>query len=163
PHEVHDDDLAGNLVREFLFHAHGVSREQKRTRVAEAERAAAAEWLEAYGVEKAKWMVERCVKMQKEQHRPKILVFRGLQLYESAAAGASDHHVTEETNRRERELSAELDAYWKVYRSRLVRLFDARAGAEELARLEAELRDLVKRERPDAPEVVVKAFVQARL
>src|SRR5262249_20888774 len=70
PHRVEDEDLAGELVREFLQYAHGVSHGQKKTRVAERDRATAKDWLETYGLEKAKWMVDRCVKMQRERHAP---------------------------------------------------------------------------------------------
>jgi hypothetical protein len=64
-----------------------VPRDQKRTRIAKADRDLATQWVDVYGIEKAKWMVAHCVHLQKERGRESILMFRGLQLYETSAAG----------------------------------------------------------------------------
>lgn len=163
PHEVHDHDLAAALVREFLLCAHGLARDQKRTRLAEADRAAANAWLEAYGFEQAKWMVRNCVKMQKQRGAPRILVFRGLGLYESAAASAYEQHLVVEEGRRERQVAQEVDAYWNAYCERVVRLFESRTSAEELVALESDIREQLKREKPEAPAFIVDAHLRSRL
>jgi hypothetical protein len=88
PHEVREHDETGELIREFDFHAHKIPRERARTRIARADREQAAAWIDDYGLEKAMWMVAHCVALQKQRGREGILLFRGLQMYEAAAAGA---------------------------------------------------------------------------
>lgn len=77
PHEVREQDEVGELIREFDFVGHGVPRDHKRTRIAKADREIAQQWIEAYGLDKAKWMVAHCVQLQKERGKERILVFRG--------------------------------------------------------------------------------------
>ncbi|WP_437769011.1 hypothetical protein WME77_19225 [Sorangium sp. So ce764] len=162
-HEVQDRDLVAELVREFLCLAHGVPRAQKRARISHADRLAAKDWLDAYGFEKAKWMIQRCVKMQKERSGPSILVFRGLQLYEGAASGAYEHHLAAEASRIEQRFTEELDTYWSLYRKKLVERFDAMTSADERAALEAEVRASLVREKPDTPGFILEAHLRGRL
>ncbi|WP_437626001.1 hypothetical protein [Sorangium sp. So ce1151] len=162
-HEVHDRDLVAELVREFLFCSHGVPREQERVRITQSDRTAAKEWLDAYGFEKAKWMVQHCLKLQKERGAPGILVFRGLQLYEGAASGAYERHVAAGASRTEQRFLEQLDAHWGTYRKKLVELFDASTSAEERAALEAEARASLAQERPDAPAFLLDALLRGRL
>lgn len=163
PHEVVDEDLAGELVREFLFHAHGVPREQRRTRISHADRDAATEWLKAYGLGKAKWMIERCAKMQRERQGDRILVFRGLQLYENAAAGAYERQRTGEEVERARQLADEVGALWDLYQRKLVEIFDLAASSEDVARLETDTREELLREMTDKPDFIVEANCRARV
>jgi len=161
-HEVVDHDRAAELVREFFLYAHGVPREQT-TCIEESHRTAAKKWLHAYGLEKAKWMIQHCVKMQKVRGGEKILVFKGLQRYEASASGAYERHRAEEADRKERQFSEELARCWNTYRTKLVDLFDESASAEELASLEAELRESLQREKPDTPGNIVDLLLRARL
>jgi hypothetical protein len=162
-HEVVDDDRPGELVREFLLHAHRVPREQRRTRISQADRDAAKEWLNMYGLEKAKWMIERCAKMQRERHAAPILVFRGLQLYENAAAGAYERSQHDQAAERGRRLADEIDHLWSLYQRRLVDLFDSKASAEERARLELETREQLRRDMGDKPAYIVEAHLRGRV
>jgi hypothetical protein len=163
PHEVRDQDPAGDLVREFLFHVHGIPRDQKRTRVSEADRRVAKDWLKTYGFEKARWMIERCAKTRKERRAEPILVFRGLQLYENAAAGAYEQRQHGEAEQRRRGLAEEMDNLWSVYRRKLVELFDSKATADDLARLEGRAREELQREMGDKPAYIVDAHLRGRL
>lgn len=87
PNEVVAVDPAGDLIREFLFVAHKIPKNSKRQRLQKADRQLAEHWLEQYGFEKAQWMVKRSVQIQEENKRQRILAFRGLAIYEGAAAG----------------------------------------------------------------------------
>jgi hypothetical protein len=161
--EVRDQDVPGDLVREFLFFAHGIPRDQKRARVAEADRRAAKEWLAAYGFDKAKWMVERCAKMQKERRGEPILVFRGLQFYENAAAGAYEQRQHGVAEHRERRLTEETDNFWNMYGRKLVAMFDSNVSADVLTRLEMDTREELQREMGDKPAYIVEAHLRGRL
>jgi len=138
PHEVKDEDLPGELIREFLFHAHKVPRDKTRRRVAKQDRLKAKEWVEAYGLDKAKWMVARAVRLQKERGSEPILLFRGLELYESAAEGAFEQHQAEKAGQLRLAFEQKLDGLWKIYLRWLVQKFDAQASPEQLAELEQE-------------------------
>jgi hypothetical protein len=162
-HEVLDRDLAGDLVREFLFFAHGVPRDQRRTHIAERDRTAAKEWLEVYGFEKAKWMIQHCVRKKKERRAPDILMFRGLRLYESAADGAFEHHAAEKANQSAQRVSEEIQTYWGAYRTKLAEIFDGRTTPGELAKLEAEVRADLAREKPGTPAFILDALLRSRL
>jgi hypothetical protein len=89
--------------------------------------------------------------------------FTYAQLYESAASGAYERHVAEEAIRKERQLSEELDRCWTTYRTKLVELFDERTSAEESAKLEAEVLETLKRERPDIQGKIVSIVLRGRL
>jgi hypothetical protein len=135
PHEVCEQDDVGALIREFDFVAHGVPRDQKRTRIAKADRELATQWVDAYGLEKAKWMVAHCVHLQKERGRESILVFRGLQLYESSAAGAFEQARKEHSGQLRLPNVDRRNEMWSRYQDELVRAYDAAcdpADAEEL-------------------------------
>lgn len=162
PHEVVDDDAPADLVREFLFHCHGVPRDQ-RVRVTQADRDAAGEWMKAYGLEKGKWMVERCAKIQRERHRDPILVFRGLHLYENLAAGAYERERRNLAQNEERHHAAEQDALWLFYQRKLVAMFDANTDRAELAVLEAEVDAELRREVGEKPAFIAAAYRRARV
>ncbi|MCC6898781.1 MAG: replication initiator protein A [Polyangiaceae bacterium] len=162
-HEVVDDDLPGELVREFFFHAHGVPRDGRRTRVARVDRAIASEWVTVYGLEKAKWMVQRCVKMQRDRGREPILMFRGLRMYENAAAGAFEQGARKESASRELMVEEEIARIWDSYQQALVDLFDGRTGRDGLSRLEAETREELRREMPEKPGFILEAHLRARI
>lgn len=162
-HEVVDDDRPGELVREFLFHAHGVPREHRRTRLARADREIAAEWVRAYGLEKAKWMVQRCVKMQRQTRREPILMFRGLRMYENASAGAYERLRRGEDSEETRRLEREIDVLWNLYQRKLVSMFDAAATEKELALLEADALQQLSRQMPDRPAFIIEASLPERL
>lgn len=162
-HEVVDDDLPGELVREFLFQAHGLPREHRRTRLARADREIAAEWVRAYGLEKAKWIVQRCVKMQRQTRREPILMFRGLRLYESAAAAAFEQDARKESATRELMVEEEIAGIWDSYQQALIDLFDEKTGRDGLSRLEAETREELRREMPEKPAFILDAHLRARL
>ena len=161
-HEVVDDDAPADLVREFLFHCHGVPRDQ-RARVTQADRDAAGEWLKAYGLEKGKWMVERCAKMQRERHGDRILVFRGLHLYENLAAGAYERERRNLAEGEERGRAAERDALWHLYQRRLIAMFDANTDRAELAMLETEVDAELQRDMGEKPAFIAEAYRRARV
>ena len=162
-HEVREHDLGAELVREFYFFAHNIPRAQKRPRIDQADRLAAKAWLDAYGFEKAKWMIERCIRMQKERRGEPILLFRGLRLYESAAAGAYVQWQHGEAEQRRRGLAEEMDSLWSTYRRKLVELFDSKASADDLARLEGKTREQLQREMGDKPAYIADAHLRGRL
>lgn len=124
-HEVCEQDDVGALIREFDFVAHGVPRDQKRTRMAKADRELAGQWVDAYGIEKAKWMVAHCVRLQKERGRESILVFRGLQLYETSAAGAFEQARKEHSGQLRLPNVDRRNEMWSTYQEALVRAYDA--------------------------------------
>lgn len=163
PHEVSERDLVADLVREFQFIAHGVSREHRQIRISESDRSAAKEWLDTYGFDNAKWMIKQCIKMQKQRGGADILVFRGLQLYEGAAAGAHERQLADESGRVEGQLLEEFDLYWSTYQQKLIELFNATVGVQELAKLEAEERESLMREKPGKPEFIIEAMLKSRL
>lgn len=162
PHEVVNDDAPAELVREFLFRCHGMPREE-RARITKADRDAAGEWLKAYGLEKGRWMVERCEKMRRGRGGERIMVFRGLGLYENAAAGAHERLRRSGDVDREQHRADEMRALWVRYQRKLVEMFDATATAEQLALLKAETRDRLRREMPDRPAFIIDAGLQHRL
>jgi len=149
PHEVRDEDLPGDLIREFYLLAHGVPRDKRRTRVAKADRQKAKAWIGAYGLEKAKWMVKHAVKLQKERGKEPIMLFRGLEMYEAAASGAHERHQVERAGQLKLAFEEQRDRLWQAYQRRLVEVFDAQTPSEELAKLEEDvIREL--RSRSDA-------------
>lgn len=162
PHEIVEDDAPAGLVREFLFHCHGVPREE-RARITQADRDAAGEWLKAYGLEKGKWMVERCEKMRRGRGGERIMVFRGLGLYENAAAGAYEHFRHEKDAEFRRERIDAVGSLWELYERRLVEVFDETFGAVEAADLEAKTRLALEREMPGRPAFIIRACLIARV
>jgi hypothetical protein len=163
PHEVREVDLPRELIRDFMFYAHNVSREERHPRGSVADRGLAREWLETYGSKKATWMVQRCVQLQRERHGQPILVFRGLRLYEGAAAGAYEQQRQRSAEKKREENVEAFDYLWNLYRKRLVELFDETVGEEEGARLEEEAFREVRSTRGDSPVFIVKALVHARV
>jgi len=162
-HEVRDQDPPEELILTFVTLAHGDPGDQRRMRIPEADRRVAREWLRTYGLEKAKWMVERCVKMQRERRAQPILLFRGLQLYESAAAGAYEQRQVGEGERLRRRVADEMDDLWSLYRRKLIELFDSKASPDELAQLELEKLEEIRREIGDKPAYILDAHVRGRL
>jgi hypothetical protein len=144
PNEVCEQDDGGELIREFDFVAHGVPREQKRTRIAKADRELASEWIEAYGPEKAKWMVGHCVRLQKERGRETILVFRGLQLYETSAAGAFERAQKERSGQLSLPTVDRRNEMWVRYQDRLAREYDASCEAPDHEELRASAESRAK-------------------
>ncbi len=108
-------------------------------------------------------MVQCCVKMQKERHAATILIFRGLQLYESTASGEYEHHVANEASRTERQFAEDLDTYWSIYRKKLVELFDTTVSADELVVLDREGREEIRQEKPNTPKYIQDALLRGRL
>jgi hypothetical protein len=165
-HEVREQDEAGELIREFDFHAHKVPRERSRTRIAKADREQAQQWVEAYGVEKAKWMIAHSVALQKQRGREAILLFRGLQMYEAAAAGAYEQAQQERAGQLRLAYADEQSQLWERYQSALVRAFDAKHDRDEQERLQAAAL-ATARERfafmRQAPERVLKSAAEAEL
>lgn len=166
PHEVREQDDAGELIREFDFCAHKVPRERKRTRIAKADREQAQEWVEAYGIEKAKWMVGHSVALQKQRGRESILLFRGLQMYEAAAAGAYEQAQQERAGQLRLAYVDQQSQLWERYQDALVQAFDAKHGQDEQERLKGTALEAV-RERfafmRQAPERVMQSAAEAEL
>lgn len=162
-HEVREVDLPGELIRDFMCHAHNLSREERHPRGSVADRELAREWLERYGYEKATWMVQCCVQLQRERRGQPILVFRGLRLYEAAAAGAYEHHRQRLAERKHEQNLEALDQLWNEYRKALVDLFDERFGEEEGSHIEEDAFREVRSTRGDSPVFIVNALVVARV
>ena len=162
-HEVRQVDLVRELVRDFHLFAHQVPRELNKTRISFGDRNAAQEWLDAYGLEKSKWMIERCVRLQKERHGPTILLFRGLRLYESAAAGAYEAFRKSAVESERRQVADERENQEKAELQLLIEQFDARTSEDEKRRIEAELRADLERKMPGRPGVIIDAHLRAAL
>ncbi len=166
PHEIRDEDPPADLIREFNFHAHGVPRDQKRPRVHKTDRLKAKEWIDTYGFEQARWMVEHCVRLQKERDSETILVFRGLQLYESAAAGAYEQHQAERAGQLRLAWEDKLDRLWEAYQRRMVEVFDSGATPEQLSELSEQAVRKVREQSSamqGAPQELVKLNALAYL
>jgi hypothetical protein len=145
--EVKEEDFAGEVLREFFYHAHEIPRDAKRTRISKADRDAAEEWVKAYGVEKAKWMVAYCVTLQKDQRRQPIQLFAGLQFYESSASGAYERFQLERAGQLQLAWNARINDLWHRYNLSLIERFDAEASESELSSLEKEAEKSVHEQR----------------
>jgi hypothetical protein len=166
PHEVREHDEAGELIREFDFYAHKVPRDRSRTRIAKADREQAQEWIEAYGLEKSKWMVAHSVALQKQRGREGILLFRGLQLYEAAAAGAYEQAQKERAGQLRLSYVDQQNHLWERYQDALVRAFDAEHDAAEQERLKAAAQDTAQQRfafMRHKPERIVQSAAEAEL
>jgi len=88
------------------------------TRFRQADREVAGRWLEDYGDEQGRWMLQRCVELHrraKGDDAP-IFSFKGLQLYEMKAL--ADYSKQQLAQRRQERLSAEeIEGRWEEYRA----------------------------------------------
>ncbi|MFC1610387.1 hypothetical protein ACFL6C_05470 [Myxococcota bacterium] len=116
--EVVVTDQAADLVAEFKRVCHGVTKKQTRGRVRERDRKAAREWLEAYGLEQATWMVKRCHDLHRTGPRSnqRLMWFSGLQAYEVAAAADYEHRGNERGGRTKETAEDKRYELWERYR-----------------------------------------------
>ena len=124
PHEVCEQDQAAELIREFAHLAHGVPKDKRRTRIAQADRKLAQAWIGSYGVDQARAMVGHCLALQKQRGAEDVLTFRGLSLYEDAAAGAYARSKPTSKRKGSKLTVATLDSLWECYQDALVQAFD---------------------------------------
>lgn len=136
PNEVVREDQAGDLVREFKAIAHPSAT--KKSRISESDRLVAERWIEAYGYEQAHWMVGRCVKIQQESKRQRIFSFKGLGLYEDAAASDYKQHMEREAGQLRLFIREEREKQWAVYREAMLTDAGAALTAGDLAAIEDE-------------------------
>ena len=158
PHEVINRDLPAELIREFEFHAHGIPREKKRTRIKGAYREAAQTWLDSYGFEKACWMTRHAVKSQKEGSKPPIKVFTGLQLYEAEAHGAYERHLERQAGQQRLSFERECDAMWSRYQNSLLKSFDANTTPDILKEIHDEAFQEAQKDCKTAPKPLLKTL-----
>jgi hypothetical protein len=162
-HEIQELDRVAELVREFHFFAHQVPREQTRLRISQGDRIAAQEWLDVYGFDKSKWMIERSARLQKERHGPTILLFRGLRLYESAAAGAYELFRTNAAKTEQRNIEDERETEAAAYRQQLVEQFDAVTSELDRQRVAEQLRTDLEQKMPGRPRIIIDAYLRSAL
>lgn len=136
--EVLIADLPLELVHYFEQVAHGIPADRPVREISPNDRTNAERWIDTYGYEQARWMVDRAVAIQKEVGGERILRFAGLKLYESAAAG--DYEKYQEA--REAQLSLQFRAELaKLYQRYREALGDKRASDEEEAVFETSAQD----------------------
>jgi len=116
------------------------------------DKALAETWLEQYGFEQSKWMVKRCIEIQKGRGAEQILMFRGLSLYEHAAAG--DYKKTsavsdsrQKTDSKQK-AEAKADARWKSYCESKKAEASEKLDDEQKKALRDEAKRLVAQEAP---------------
>jgi hypothetical protein len=135
-----------NLFHELSFGSPYSVRPGKR-QIPDPDRALADLWIEQYGISQCKWMIKRCLEIQKGRGGEKILLFRGLSLYEHAAAGdyknqhdkaSKDKHDTFEKDQHQHHETA-----WKEYRASKLNEATASLSGEKKNQLLEEARKSV--------------------
>jgi len=164
PNEAVEQDKPGELIKEFQYRAHGRSVDENR-RISVKERAEAVKWIEAYGFEKAKWMVGQCVKLQKEMSREPILYFTGLRVYESTAAGDYEKHKERQSRQLNLIWEERLDKLWDIYEDAMLRQYDQQTCDDEKQALKEKARGRVKKNKKysSLKEAFLKPIVDAEL
>lgn len=141
PNEVVDVDPSGDLVRAFLLLAHKNRSDGKSQRLAKGDRQLATQWIEAYGEEKAMWMVKRAIEIQQDNQRERILTFRGLSIYEHAAAGDYEALALKNAGQMNLFNQEQRDQLWQKYCDTMLANADKTIDAETLQQLQQKAKD----------------------
>jgi len=160
--EVIQEDVAAELIHEFLSKSLGIVRERAQ-RIAAADRKLAQQWIETYGKEKSMWMIGRCVELhrhapQKYSSQP-LRQFRGLSFYEPEASSDFDKQTKEQS----KQSSFDFEKEWLSYREQQIGLAEKQLDEEELEELKIEAQKEVERLRTDIPATFRAAAAQNAL
>ncbi len=163
--EVVDADPAGDLVREFQACFHGLKRGRKKVRLREADVKFAAEWLEAYGPEQAMKMVKKCAELHVRGSRAgeTVFYFRGLEVYESAAAAAYENDQIENVGQQRLRMKEDVEEEWKAYQKEKLAEADENLSPKRIKQLKAQAEKEVKSEMPDADAKFLGPMIAVRL
>lgn len=150
PNEIVEVDPEGELLRFFEKVVLGATRARKRGAFRARDRELAGKWLEDYGIEGSKAVVEEAHRIQQAGRGRDILTFAGLQLYEAKAVANLDRRSTSaETSPPEREteaIAAPPDApEWSAYAKTILARSDCEPSVDEgalLTGLEHEYRNM---------------------
>jgi hypothetical protein len=160
--EIVECDPVGDLIREFNYYFHNVSRDSKKRRFREADREFAAQWIEAYGYDQSVWMVNKCNELHGRSPKAdqKIYYFKGLETYEPAACSAFENHLKEAAGQQRLKIEETRRNLWGAYEEIMLGEAERQISTEKEAELSTQARELAKRRLPqNTPPSNIETFI----
>lgn len=129
-------DLASDLVGHFMTVFYET---EGRGRIHEKDREFADNWIDSYGFEKAKTMIDLARKAQKKE-RPENppRFFRGLEFYENSSLKQYDSTKKKQSAQNDEDLERRVSTAWTMFQREKIREFEDNLSETELTLLKSE-------------------------